>query len=384
MAWTGRNRRLRHAQPRPAPLHHRRPCDDGERALRAGRQIRSRRHEADDALPALHHVRRRALPIRVDHVSPRPGRHVFYAIQGTHGCYESHHGFGDASKVWLDDEHKPSLYSAPAQWHPLSEQAPQYVPERLVAPPEARSGGHGTSEYWMLKDFIAAVHGEMPAPIDVYRALDYTLPGICAAKSAAWGGSPVMVSDPRDPSFIGERERMPSIFMRRPHLRDLPAVPPLPVGYDLREAAGEADVPALRAPRSLSPFRRSRGAISDARQRLTAAPDVRAVYVVTWQGAVVATASSRYLPEQFGETGIIHWVGTQPEHARRGLGAALVTCVLVDFILRGYPDALLETQEYRLDAIRLYLRFGFTPAYDIGDGDQRALWSALFPRLFAR
>lgn len=175
---------------------------------------------------------------------------------------------------------------------------------------------------------------------------------------------------------------MPSIFMRRPHLRDLPAVPPLPVGYDLREA-DEADVPALAAMLSAA-FPEEPWSEVDVQRRLTAAPDVRAVYVVTWQGEIVATASSRYLPEQFGETGIIHWVGTQPEHARRGLGTALVTCVLVDCILRGYPDALLETQEYRLDAIRLYLRFGFTPVYDIGDGDQRALWSTIFQRLLAR
>lgn len=141
--------------------------------------------------------------IRVDHTSPRPGRHAFYAIQGTHGCYESHHGFGDTSKVWLDDEHAPSRYSAPAHWHALSEQSPGVIPERLAAPPEARSGGHQTSEYWMLKDFLAAVRGEMPAPIDIYRALDYTLPGICAVESAEWCGSPVVVPDPRDPAFIG-------------------------------------------------------------------------------------------------------------------------------------------------------------------------------------
>jgi predicted dehydrogenase len=142
------------------------------------------------------------LRIRVDHVSPRPGRHAFYAIQGGHGCYESHHGFGDTSKVWLDDEHEPSLFDAPARWHPLSEQVTRYIPERLAAPPQAGSGGHGTSEYWMLRDFLAAVRGEIPTPIDVYRALDYSLPGICAAESAALGGSPVMVPDPRDPSFI--------------------------------------------------------------------------------------------------------------------------------------------------------------------------------------
>jgi ribosomal protein S18 acetylase RimI-like enzyme len=175
---------------------------------------------------------------------------------------------------------------------------------------------------------------------------------------------------------------MPSIFLRRPHLRDLPAVPPLPAGYDLREAV-EVDVPGLSAALSAA-FTEITWGEEEVRQRLIAAPDVRAVYVVTWQGEIVATASSRYVPEQYGETGIVHWVGTHPEHARRGLGAALVTCVLVDFILRGYPEAMLETQDYRHDAIRLYLRFGFIPTYDYGEGDQCAIWSGLFQQLLLR
>jgi mycothiol synthase len=175
---------------------------------------------------------------------------------------------------------------------------------------------------------------------------------------------------------------MPSIFMRRPHLRDLPDVSPLPGGYELREATGEADVPALAAALSAA-FPERPWSADDVRRRLTAAPDVRAVYVITCQGEIVATASSRYLPEQFGESGIIHWVGTRPEHTRQGIGAALVTGVLVDFIMRGYPAAMLETQDYRLGAIRLYLRFGFTPVYDGEDGDQRAIWSALFQHLFS-
>lgn len=137
------------------------------------------------------------LRVRVDHVSPRPHQMAYYALQGTHGCYEAWRGMGDASKVWLADEHEPSLFHAPAQWHPLSEQAPRYIPDRLAAPPEARAGGHGTSEFWLLRDFLAAVRGERPAPIDVDRGLDYTLPGICAIESAALGGMPVTVPDSR-------------------------------------------------------------------------------------------------------------------------------------------------------------------------------------------
>ena len=137
------------------------------------------------------------LRVRVDHVSPRPHQMAYYALQGTAGSYESWRGHGDTSKVWLADEHEPSLFHAPAQWHPLAEQAPRHIPDRLAAPPEARIGGHGTSEYWLLRDFLAAARGEAPVPIDVFTGLDYTLPGICAVQSAEQGGAPVPVPDPR-------------------------------------------------------------------------------------------------------------------------------------------------------------------------------------------
>ncbi len=142
-------------------------------------------------------VRGLTLRVRVDHVSPRPHQMAYYALQGTRGCYEAWRGLGDESKVWLEDEHEPSRFHAPARWHPLAALARRYIPDRLEAPPGARAGGHGTSEYWMLRDFLAAVREEAPPRIDVYRALDYTLPGICAVESQSMEGMPVRVSDPR-------------------------------------------------------------------------------------------------------------------------------------------------------------------------------------------
>ena len=40
---------------------------------------------------------------------------------------------------------------------------------------------------------------------------------------------------------------MPQLVMRRPHLRDVPAVAPPPAGYRLRPFADPADVAALAA-----------------------------------------------------------------------------------------------------------------------------------------
>ncbi|MGH2558654.1 MAG: Gfo/Idh/MocA family protein, partial [Thermomicrobiales bacterium] len=137
------------------------------------------------------------LRVRVDHVSPRPHQMAYYALQGTAGCVESWRGGGDQSKAWIADEHESSTVSGGAAWHPLAEQAPRYIPERLAAPPEARHGGHGTSEYWLVGEFLAAVRGEVPVPIHVYRALDYTLPGVLAVTSAAANCAPQSVPDPR-------------------------------------------------------------------------------------------------------------------------------------------------------------------------------------------
>jgi predicted dehydrogenase len=59
------------------------------------------------------------------------------------------------------------------------------------------AGGHGGADEAMLNDFLDALSRDLPLPIDVYRGLDYTLPGVCAALSAAQSGAPVAIPDPR-------------------------------------------------------------------------------------------------------------------------------------------------------------------------------------------
>ena len=139
----------------------------------------------------------RTLRVRVDTVSARPHRPAYYSLQGTSGAYESWRGLGDKPRIWLCDEHEPSRCFESAAWHALFDYAEEYIPDRLGIGNEAAVGGHGTSEYWMVKDFIAAIERDEPPPIDVYRALDCTLPGICAVESVTSGGQVVSVPDPR-------------------------------------------------------------------------------------------------------------------------------------------------------------------------------------------
>ena len=61
-------------------------------------------------------------------------------------------------------------------------------PSDSAAPPEARTGGHGTSEYFLLRDFLESIESGRPAPIDARRAFELTVPGLVALESIQQGG----------------------------------------------------------------------------------------------------------------------------------------------------------------------------------------------------
>jgi hypothetical protein len=123
---------------------------------------------------------------------------TYYSLQGNRGAYRATRADTRQALVWLADEHKPSGVRGGCSWHPLWDYAQMYIPERLAVGPEARRGGHGTSEYWMLLDFLRSIREGTLAPIDVDVALDYTLPGVLAAESAAQGGAMLAVPDSRE------------------------------------------------------------------------------------------------------------------------------------------------------------------------------------------
>jgi mycothiol synthase len=179
-----------------------------------------------------------------------------------------------------------------------------------------------------------------------------------------------------------EQRNNTQILMWRPHLLGLPKVAPLPEGYVLRTLNSEDDLNHLAS--TLTAAFNVPWDVERVRGKLTEAPDVKAVYGVTWKGIPVATASSRWLPERFSESGYVHWVGTHPHHARRGLSSVLMSRLLCDFLDRGYKDAVLETDDFRIPAVGLYLEFGFIPVYDVNGEDHSYRWSAIFQTMFSR
>jgi len=112
-------------------------------------------------------------------VAARPHM-VWYSLYGTNGHLENGR-FDQLSNdglIHIDGE--------------MDKHKPKTTPCTVVdpdAPAEAKKGGHGTSEYFMIRDFLQAVQKRSKPPIDVIRATDMTIPGLIAHESAMQGGA---------------------------------------------------------------------------------------------------------------------------------------------------------------------------------------------------
>jgi mycothiol synthase len=149
------------------------------------------------------------------------------------------------------------------------------------------------------------------------------------------------------------------LFMRRPDLNNLPAIPELPAGYILQERQ-ERDDETLAALLSLT-FEDPNWSAERVRQEFVTSTHVQKMFVITYKDVPVATASAATRPEEFPGSGYVHYVAAHPEHAGKRLGYIVSQAVLHEFIELGCNDAVLHTDDYRLPAIKTYLNLGFVP-----------------------
>ncbi|MDI4645029.1 Gfo/Idh/MocA family protein [Cohnella hashimotonis] len=121
-------------------------------------------------------------------VAPRTPEIGHYALYGSKGQIENgRHGYEGDGWIYVEN-------------HPLFGETAQSLKCEISNPDATEAmakGGHGTSEYYLLQDFIDALDRRSQPPIDVYRAIDYTLPGIVAQQSAEQGGIWLEVPDLR-------------------------------------------------------------------------------------------------------------------------------------------------------------------------------------------
>jgi predicted dehydrogenase len=128
--------------------------------------------------------------IRLDMLSDRPHNLTYYSLQGTKGCYEATRGLGDQPKIWLANFH-PKM-----EWHSLWELEEEFIPAMWRNPPEeAVRAGHGGGDYFEVRDFVDSILNDTQPPIDVFTALDFTVPGLVSEESIERGGAPLPVPD---------------------------------------------------------------------------------------------------------------------------------------------------------------------------------------------
>jgi mycothiol synthase len=173
--------------------------------------------------------------------------------------------------------------------------------------------------------------------------------------------------------------RSESLIMRRPHLDDLPAAPPLPEGGVLR-LAHDDDREGLRI---LLQTAFPEGDWTPAKVEAALYTDSRvpATFVVEVAGQLVATASALFEPQLQPETGTLHWVAAHPAQSGKGLGALISLAVLQEFLRQGRASALLRTDDSRLPAIRTYLNLGFLP--DCSTPARAERWERVYEQLAA-
>ncbi|MHB8994603.1 MAG: Gfo/Idh/MocA family protein [Armatimonadota bacterium] len=109
-------------------------------------------------------------------VAPRHPALHWFMLQCSKGCVESsRRGIPGTGMLYVEGEMETS----------------QDIEVNTVdpnLPEEARAGGHGTAEYALVQDFLAALESGKKPPLDEIRGMDLTLPGLVAHQSAQEGG----------------------------------------------------------------------------------------------------------------------------------------------------------------------------------------------------
>ncbi len=101
-------------------------------------------------------------------------------------------------------------------------------------------------------------------------------------------------------------------------------------------------------------------------------------YVVEKDGSILAaTFASRSVEPP--NTGRVDFVISHPDHRGNGTGRAVCTAVLQYLMLQRYDSVILFTDDWRLEAIGLYLSLGFEPQMTRDDMPER--WSTVMEKL---
>ncbi len=152
----------------------------------------------------------RLIQLRIDVMSNRPNQNFYFVLQGTKGAIESPRGpLGqqDLYKAYTCDG--SVKVSRGILWEDFWKYS-DLLPENYRNMPEgarklAANGDYNAcgGDYYVIQDFIRAVRGEIPPPVNVYEACEWSAVALLSELSVENNGRPVKM-----PDFKGGRQDM--------------------------------------------------------------------------------------------------------------------------------------------------------------------------------
>ena len=144
---------------------------------------------ADGQIALFHTQKGNLIRILVTLNTHRPSEHR-YRIFGVDGGAEMF-SYEDCCRYFdRSDHHRNGWRMAPIGW---------------AAADDDPTTGHGGADMKLAQHFIQTLRAGATPPIDIYRAIEYTLPDILANRSAELGGTPVAIPDMRRTPFAGTK-----------------------------------------------------------------------------------------------------------------------------------------------------------------------------------
>ena len=166
--------------------------------------------------------------------------------------------------------------------------------------------------------------------------------------------------------------------MVRPNLKDLPKLE-LPLGYQLRtyHEGDETHWANIISDSFGGRARTAQDTQNEITNRDVFVPD--GLFFITHQDVPIATACAWRQSVDETDVGYVHMVGVVGEHTGKKLGKWVSLAVLFYFKGNGFTCSMLDTDDFRIPAIKTYLNLGFIPVYV--DNTQAKRWQDIFKTL---
>jgi len=102
-------------------------------------------------------------------------------------------------------------------------------------------------------------------------------------------------------------------------------------------------------------------------------------FLISPANEIVGTVTYQYTNDE--TTGCIHMVGIEKSYRGKGLAVPLNLYAVQKMIDDGKKRIILTTDDWRIPAIKTYLRAGFTPVIRPGDTDMTNRWTAVMAQV---